>query len=86
MVDFLRDEINVPDVSPNGLSCVIVVHRSTMEPIDGVQCVASLVIILQPVVALASNVLRAMNLYDAYESFVDRMDLTIVAVAVFDAY
>lgn len=76
---------NEPDVCPNGLSCVNVVHRSMMEPIVDVHYVASLVLILQPV-ALASNVLLAMNLYDAYESFVDRMDSARVDVAIFDAY
>lgn len=84
---------NEPDVSPNGLSCVNLDHRSMLEPIDDdhrcvAAAVASLVLNLPSVVAdrRATSVLLAMNSYDAYESFVDHMDLTRVVVAIFDAY
>lgn len=77
---------NKPDVNPNGLSCVNVVHRSTMEPIDDVQSFASHVLCVLQVVVLASNVLLALNSYDAYESCGDRMDLKRVVFAIFDAY
>lgn len=82
----LRKENNKPDVSPSDLSYVNVVHRSTMEPIDDVQCVASPVVVILQHVARASNVLFALNLYCAYESSLDRMGLKRVAVAIFDAY
>lgn len=70
-----RFRFNKPDVNPNDLSCVHVVHRSTMEPIVDVQCVAQ-----------ALHVLFVTNWYDASVSFVDRMDLARVVVAIFDAY
>lgn len=41
---------------------------------------------LQVVALQTSNVLFAMNLCGAFESFVDRMDLTRVVVAISDAY